>query len=296
MRVYKVMNSHLEMGKFNELEIVRETENGVYLDSDAGEILLPRKYVPANAVRGVKVQVFVYADSEDRPVATTLKPAAVVGEFAWLKVVAITRVGAFLDWGLPKDLLVPHGEQSGKMEVGKKYIVRIFLDDRTRRIAATTKIGRFLEKDTSALREREEVSLLVYLITDYGIKVIVNNRYLGMLYENEVFEKLHTGDRAEGFINRIRPDGKLDIMLGKPGPADLEEAKAVILKSLKEHRGFLPLGDDSEPAQIREMVHMSKKIFKRAIGNLYKNGQIEMKEDGIKLIRNKAKMIHLFKF
>ncbi len=291
------MQAHLETGKFNELEIERETAGGAYLGSDAGEILLPRKYVPQGASAGDRVRVFVYRDSEDKLIATTLSPAAVAGEFAYLKVVSVTRAGAFLDWGIQKDLLVPYSEQSEKMEVGKKYIVGIFLDERTQRIAATAKIRKFIEEDTSALRQGENVSLLVYRFTDYGIKVIINNRYFGMLYKNEVFEKLHIGDKAEGFVNRIRPDGKIDVMLGKAGPADLEQAKDVILKALKEHRGFLPLGDHSEPGQIREMVHMSKKTFKKAVGGLYKLEVIEIKEDGIKLKRvDKSKMIHLFKF
>jgi len=291
------METHLEIGRFNDLKIKKETTIGVYLDSDAGEILMPRKYVPQEARAGDSVRVFVYRDSEDRLIATTLTPAALVGEFACLKVVAISRAGAFLDWGVQKDLLVPYSEQAGKMEVGGKYIVRIFLDERTQRITATTRITRFIEKENVDLHEGENVGLLVYRTTDLGIKVIVNNRYLGMLYKNEVFEKLHIGDKAEGYVKRIRPDGKIDVMLGKAGPADIEEAKVVILNALKEHKGFLPLGDHSEPEQIREIIHMSKKTFKKAVGGLYKKELIEIKEDGIRLKRvDKAKTIHLFKF
>ncbi len=291
------MQTDLEIGRFNELKIIKETTIGVYLDSDAGEILMPRKYVPQEARPGDSIRVFVYRDSEDRLIATTLMPAAVVGEFACLKVVAISRAGAFLEWGVQKDLLVPYSEQAVKMEVGGKYIVRIFLDERTRRITATTRIGRFIEKENVDLREGENVAVLVYGIIDLGIKVIVNNRYFGMLYKNEVFEKLHIGDKAEGYVKRIRPDGKIDVMLGKAGPADIEEAKDVIIKALKEHKGFLPLGDHSAPEHIREIVHMSKKTFKKAVGGLYKKELIEIKDDGIKLKRlDKAKMVHLFKF
>ena len=291
------MQTHLEIGRFNELKIIKETTIGVYLGSDAGDILMPRKYVPQEAHAGDSLRVFVYKDSEDRLVATTLTPAAVVGEFACLKVVAITRAGAFLDWGIQKDLLVPYSEQSGKMEVGGKYVVRIFLDERTQRITATTKISRFIEKENVDLHEGEKVELLVYRVADLGMKVVVNSRYAGMLYKNEVFEKLHIGDKAEGYVKRIRQDGKVDVMLGKVGPADIEEAKVVIMKALKEHRGFLPLGDHSAPEHIREIVHMSKKTFKKAVGGLYKNELIEIKEDGIKLKRvDKAKMIHHFKF
>ncbi len=291
------MHAHLEIGRFNELKIKKVTNIGVYLDSDAGEILLPRKYVPPEAGAGDSMRVFVYRDSEDRLVATTLTPAAVVGEFAWLKAVAISRAGAFLDWGIQKDLLVPYSEQSEKMEAGKKYIVRIFLDERTQRITASAKIGKFIERENIDLREGDDVAFLVYKFTDFGIKVIIDNRYFGMLYKNEVFEKLNIGDKAEGYVKRIRPDGKVDLMLGKAGPVDIEEAKAVIVKALKEHRGFLPLGDHSAPEHIREMVQMSKKTFKKAVGGLYKNGLIEIKEDGIKMKRvDKAKMVHLFKF
>ncbi|MBF0559290.1 MAG: GntR family transcriptional regulator [Nitrospirae bacterium] len=291
------MQAHLEIGKFNDLTVKKETAIGVYLDSDAGDILLPRKYVPGGAGVGDVVNVFVYCDSEDRLVATTLKPAALVGECAWLKVVALSRAGAFLDWGIQKDLLVPYSEQSVKMEVGNKYIVRIFLDERTQRIAATTKIGRFMEKENTGLREGESASLLIYRFTDYGIKVIINNRCFGLLYENEVFEKLHVGDKVEGHIRRIRPDGKIDVVLGKTGTEGIEDAKVAIMRALKEHRGFLPMGDFSAPEHIREMLHMSKKTFKKAVGGLYKNELIEIKEDGIKLKKvDKAKMVQNFKF
>jgi len=291
------MQAHVELGRFSELPIKEDTAAGVYLDSDAGNILLPRKYVPEGAMAGDIIRVFVYRDSDDRLVATTLKPAAIVGECAWLKVVALSRAGAFLDWGIQKDLLVPYSEQSVKMEVGQKYIVRIFLDERTQRIAATTKIGKFMEKDNTGLREAESVSLLIYRFTDYGIKVIINDRWFGLLYENEVFEKLHIGDKVMGYIRKIRPDGKIDLALGKTGMEGIEEAKAVILKALKEHRGFLPMGDFSAPEHIRENLHMSKKTFKKAVGGLYKNELIEIKEDGIRLKRvDKVKMVHRFKF
>jgi predicted RNA-binding protein (virulence factor B family) len=291
------MQTHLEIGRFNELKIKRETPIGVYLDSDAGDILLPVKYVPQGVHAGDSIRVFVYRDSEDRLIATTVTPAAVVGEFACLKVVAISGAGAFLDWGIQKDLLVPYNEQSGKMEVGKKYIVRIFLDERTQRIAATEKIGKFIQKENIDLKQGENVSLQVYRFTDYGIKVIINDRYFGLLYKNEVFEELNIGDKAEGYIKWIRPDGKIDVMLGKAGSGDIEEAKAIVVKALKEHRGFLALGDHSSPEDIREMLHMSKKKFKRAVGSLYKNELIEIKEDGIKLIKvDKAKTVHLFRF
>lgn len=290
------MQKELEIGKFNDLRVERDTAIGLYLGYPGGEILLPGRYVPKGLSHGDILSVFVYRDSEDRLIATTQKPFAVAGEFAYLKVVAITRAGVFLDWGIQKDLLVPYSEQSGKMEVGRKYVVRIFIDQRTQRIAATAKIGRFMEKENIGLREGESVSLMIYRLTDYGIKVIINNRYFGLLYKGEVFRDLNVGDRAEGHVSRIRPDGKVDVRLGKAGPESIEDAKAAILKTLREHRGFLPLGDDSSPQDIRDALNISKKSFKKAIGGLYKDELIEIQKDGIKLNRNKAKMLHLFKF
>jgi predicted RNA-binding protein (virulence factor B family) len=294
---YKLMDAHLETGRFNELKIKKVTHIGIYLDSDAGDILVPAKYVPQGVRAGDMIRVFVYRDSEDRLIATTLKPAAVVGEFAWLKVVALSRAGAFLDWGIQKDLLVPFSEQASKMEVGKKYVVKIFLDEQTNRITGSTKIGKFIEREDIDLREGDRASFLVYRFTDTGIKIIIDNKYFGMLYRNEVFEKLHVGERSEGYVKRIRPDGKIDVTLEKAGPADIEDARAVIVKALKEHSGFLPLGDHSDPQHIREMLHMSKKTFKKAVGSLYRNQVIEIKEGGLKLRRvGKAEMVHLFKF
>ncbi|MBI3592305.1 MAG: GntR family transcriptional regulator [Nitrospirae bacterium] len=287
----------MDIGKFNRLKVKKEVDFGVYLDSDAGEILLPKRYVPKGTRIGDELDVFVYKDSEDRTIATTLTPKAVVGDFAYLRVKDVNRNGAFLDWGIEKDLLVPYSEQSKKMEAGGKYIVRVFLDERTGRITATTKINRFIEKEDILVCEGEDVDLLVYQFTDLGIKVIINNRYFGVLYRNEVYQKLNIGDRIKGFIKKIREDRKIDVSIKRTGPEDIEASMKLILKELKDRRGFLPLGDNSPPGLIREMLRMSKRTFKKAIGGLYKEGVIELKEDGIKLKRvDKTRIIHRFKF
>ncbi|MCL4490352.1 MAG: S1-like domain-containing RNA-binding protein [Nitrospirae bacterium] len=287
-----------EIGKYNQLTVKKKTDFGVYLDSEAGDILLPEKHVPGGTEIGDRLKVFIYRDSEDRIIATTLAPAATVGEFAYLKVKEVTKVGAFLEWGIEKDLLVPYSEQFKRMEAGKRYIVRIFLDEGTKRITATTKIMRFIERENIRLREGENVDLLVCQFTDMGIKVIINNSYWGMLYENEVYQKLNIGDKVKGFVKKIREDRKIDVILTGGGFEDIEVSKKTIIKKLKDSKGgFLPLGDNSAPELIREVLHMSKKTFKKAIGSLYKEGIIEIKYDGIKLKRvDKAKIIHKFKF
>ncbi|MBZ0158225.1 MAG: GntR family transcriptional regulator [Alphaproteobacteria bacterium] len=288
----------LEIGKYSELTVKKKTDFGVFLDSPEGDVLLPRKYVPGGVKIGDLLKVFIYKDSEDRTIATTLTPKATVGEFAYLRVKEVTRIGAFLDWGLEKDLLVPYREQAEKMKAGSRYIVYLFLEEQTKRITATSKIGRFIEKEDIRLHEGEEVDLLVYRLTERGFKVIVNNRYFGMLYKNEIFRELAVGERARGFVKKIREDKRIDAVLTREGFEDIEEVKKQILKKLKESRGgFLPLTDESSPQSIREELDMSKKTFKKAIGSLYRDGTIEIKHDGIKLVRpDKRKILHKFRF
>lgn len=273
----------MQLGKINRLIVKKSVEFGVYLDSDAGEILLPKKYVPDGASVGEPVDVFIYKDSEDRIIATTLVPRATVGEFAYLRVADVAKFGAFLEWGLEKDLLVPSSEQAKKMETGKSYVVRIFVDEKTGRITGSTKINRFLEYDEIPLAEGDTVDLMVYQFTDLGINVIVNSRYSGMLYRNEVFQQLNVGDRLKGFVKRIREDKKIDVKLAKGGYSDVEDAKKTLLKKLKDSKGVLPLGDNSPPELIRDTLQMSKKTFKKAVGGLYRDGVIELKENGIRL-------------
>ncbi len=274
----------LKIGRFNMLKVVKKTPQGLYLDSDKGEILLPNKYVPQGTTIGSKVEVFIYSDSEDRLIATTLKPYAQEGEFACLQVKEVTKIGAFMDWGLEKDLFVPVKEQHRLMRVGEKHVVRVCLDLRTDRLLGVAKLGSFLEKDTSNLRIGEQVNLLVYEFTTLGIMCIVNNLYAGMLYKNEVFKELAIGEKIKGYIKNIRKeDGKIDLSLRKEGFEGIKDQSEIIIKNLQKNDGFLPYGDDSSPEEIKKQFQMSKKTFKRLIGNLYKQGKIVILEHGIRL-------------
>jgi predicted RNA-binding protein (virulence factor B family) len=274
----------LKIGRFNTLKVVKKTPQGLYLDSDRGEILLPNKYIPQGTTIGSKVEVFIYSDSEDRLIATTLKPYAQEGEFVCLQVKEVTKIGAFMDWGLEKDLFVPIKEQHKPMAVGEKHVVRVCLDLRTDRLLGVAKLGSFLEKDTSSLQIGEEVRLLVYEFTTLGIMCIVNNRYAGMLYKNEVFKELAIGEKIKGYIKNIREeDGKIDLSLRKEGFEGIKDQSEIILKNLRQNDGFLPYGDDSPPEEIKKQFQMSKKTFKRLIGNLYKQGKIVILEHGIRL-------------
>jgi len=273
----------LEIGKFNQLEVLREVDFGYYLQSDKGDILIPRKYVPEGTRIGEILRVFVYTDSEDRLIATTLDPIAAVGEFAAMRVKDVTDFGAFLDWGIEKDLLVPNSEQHRKLRVGQTTVVRLCLDARTERVIGVGKLNPFLNKDLSALEEGQAVNLMVYDQTDLGFMVLIDNQYSGMLYENEVFEPLEIGMKKKGFIKKIRPDGKIDVRLFKDGVAGIDDSKDVILKKLTKSGGFLPYHDKSDADTIQEVFQMSKKSFKKAIGGLYKEGRIQILDDGIQL-------------
>ncbi len=274
-----------EIGKINTLKVVRETENGVYLDGEnLGEILMPQKFVTEGVKTAGEANVFVYTDSEDRLVATTEKPLAKVGEFALLKVVATSRFGAFLDWGLPKDLLVPFSEQKAKMQDGKSYIVYLYVDILTNRIAASAKLDKFLDNTPPVYEVGEEVQLIIAEETDLGYKAIVNNEHWGMLYKNQVFKPLAFGEKVTGFVNKVRDDEKIDLLTEKPGYEKIDSISESILKALKENRGFVALTDKSSPEMIQDMLGISKKNFKKAIGNLYKQRLIEFKSDGIRLL------------
>jgi predicted RNA-binding protein (virulence factor B family) len=278
----------VDLGNFNELEIAREVDFGMYLTSEDGDILLPRKYIPEGARVGDKVRVFVYRDSEDRVIATNLTPYATVREFACLTCTDSTSFGAFLDWGLEKDLLVPLHNQKDKMRPGRKYCVYIYLDETSDRIVGTTKLGKYLHNEEAAqeLTENQEVDLLVAGFTEIGIKAIINNRFMGMLYKNEVFRELNLGDKVKGYIKAIRPDNKIDVTLRQPGAtgkSESNEAADKILEVLQQAKGYLPLSDSSSPDEIYRMLGMSKKNFKKAIGGLYKAGKIEIDEDHIRL-------------
>jgi len=274
----------LNIGKFNTLQIVKRTPQGLYLDSDKGEILLPNKYIPEAIEIGDSVDVFIYTDSEDRLIATTLKPYALLDEFACLEVKHTTTFGAFLDWGLEKDLFVPLKEQHRMMQEGQKYVVRVCLDARTERLIGVSKLAAFLSKDTENLQEGQEVSLLVHEFTTIGIMCIIDNEYSGMLYKNEVFKSLRVGDVLNGYIKNVRDgDGKIDISLRKEGFKGIRDESDIIIESLKENDNFLPYNDDSTPEEIKHQFQMSKKTFKKLIGILYKQGKIVILDGGIRL-------------
>ena len=275
-----------EIGRINLLSVVRETDNGVYLDGDElGEILMPRKFVTEDIKESGTAEVFIYNDSEDRLVATTENPLAKSGEFVFLKVVSVNRFGAFLDWGLPKDLLVPFSEQKSNMVEGRTYLVHVYLDLITQRLVASAKIEKFLDNTPPDYKHGEEVDLLIAEETDLGYKAIVNNEHWGMLYRNQVFQPLQAGQKLKAFVNKVREDEKIDLLLEKPGYEKVDAISRKILNELNENRGFMAVSDKSSPEMIQAMFGISKKNFKKAIGNLYKNRLIEFISDGIQLTK-----------
>lgn len=272
----------LEIGRFNKLAVKKISPTGATLASEAGDILLPHTYIPAGLRQGDTVNVFVYRDSNDRLIATTRTPKAQVGEFAVLEVKDTGPVGAFLDWGLEKDLLVPFGEQPAPMKKGERHLVGVYLDN-SGRVAASAKIGKFLETDDIPLHAGEEVDLMIYAFTDLGAKVIINGRYSGLLFKNEIYGKPAPGARFKGYVGKIRADKKIDVTLRREGSVGMDKSRERIMKTLAATGGFLPLGDKSPPDLIGEVLKMSKKSFKKAVGSLYKDGFIELTETGIKL-------------
>nr|WP_321452436.1 S1-like domain-containing RNA-binding protein [uncultured Carboxylicivirga sp.] len=275
------------IGKYNTLKVVKEVDFGVYLDGgeEYGEILLPTRYVPENTQVDDELEVFIYLDSEDRVIATTEKPFAIVGEFALLQVKSVTKVGAFLDWGLMKDLLVPFREQEEKMEEGKTYPVYIYLDEESNRIVATSKLYTVLNNLLPDYETGQEVDLFVYAKADIGYRVVVNDLHSGMLYHNQLFQPIKLGDKLKGFVQKVREDDKIDVALQKPGFEAIEGQAGEVLNLLKERGGYLAVSDKSPAELIYKMFKMSKKSFKKAIGTLYKQRIITIEEEGIKLIK-----------
>jgi hypothetical protein len=274
----------VEIGRVNTLEVVRETDNGLYLDGrELGEILMPKKFI-TDEVRNLGwADVFVYTDSEDRLVATTEKPFAMVGEFAFLKVVSVSRFGAFLDWGLPKDLLVPFREQKADMVEGRSYLVCLFVDVLTKRIAASAKLDKFLDNTPPEYEPGDKVQLLIAEETDLGYKAIVNSEHWGMLYKNQLYQPLSQGQKITGYINKVRDDEKIDLLLEKPGYEKVDAISQKILDELKQNRGFMAVSDNTSPEMINALFGISKKNFKKAIGSLYKRRMISFDSDGIRL-------------
>ena len=279
----------MKPGVFNLLSAKRRTLNGYYLiDDENVEVLLPNKYVPTGMKPGDEISVFIFKDSEDRLTATTIEPYILLNEFAVLEVVDVNPVGAFLDWGLEKDLLVPYSEQASKMAVGKSYPVYLYLDDKTQRLVATSKTNKILEKEEITVKVGEEVDLLICNSTDIGINVIINNIHEGLLYDNELFQAVTPGERVTGFIKNIRPDNKIDVSLQKQGYSNVEPNAEKILIGLKDNNGFLNLTDKSDPIIILAKLEMSKKTFKKAIGSLYKQKLIRIEEDGIYFVEDRV--------
>lgn len=273
----------VEIGKVNKLKVLREVSIGVYLDGDTiGDVLLPKRYVPEGTKEGDEVEVFIHLDSEDRLIATTERPLAQVGEFAWLKVVSVSKFGAFLDWGLMKDLLVPFREQKEKMEKDRYYAVYVYFDDETGRIVASAKVDRFLDNVSPDYNPGDEVKLFIVGRTELGYKAVINGLHSGLLYYNQVFKPLQLGQHTKGYIARIREDEKIDLLLERPGYEKVDELSQQLLDALQKAGGFLPLTDKSVPADIEHRLGMSKKTFKKAIGALYKQRLVELLPDGIK--------------
>lgn len=275
----------IQTGKYNELEVVKILSFGAYLSDGNEEILLPLKYVPEGTEIGNFIEVFIYNDNENRPIATTLRPFATVEEFAFLKVREVNDFGAFLDWGIAKDLFVPYAGQKTPMQTGNKYVVYIYIDEETGRITATSKIGKILDNEDLDLEIEDEVELIIYDKTDLGFKAIVNNKYSGLIYKNEVFEPVEIGDKKRAYIKQIREDNKIDLSLQKTGYEHIEDAKYKILHQLKINNGTLNLGDHSSPEEIHEKLKMSKKAFKKTIGGLYKDQLIKIGDHEIRLIK-----------
>jgi len=273
------------LGHYNKLRIIKRADIGVFLDGDQyGDILLPRKYAPESMRIGDEVEIFLYNDSEDRIIATTLKPKAQVGECAYLKVVSTSRFGAFLDWGLPKDLLVPFSEQQKPMEKGYSYTVYLFVDEETQRIAASTKLEQHLSIDVSGFKPQQEVDLLIYGKSDLGFKAVINGTHLGQLFEGETFQRLHFGEQLKGYIRQVRVDGKIDLMLQLPSELTRDNLSEAIIEHLRQNDGVSTLTDKSPPDDIYQAYGVSKASYKKALGKLYKQRCIAIEKHQITLL------------
>ncbi|WP_394132114.1 S1 RNA-binding domain-containing protein [Shewanella maritima] len=274
----------IDIGKRYTLEVVKQVSFGVYLNAlELGQVLLPKKYVPQDCEVGDMLDVFLYLDSEDMVVATTQQAKAEVGKFAYLKAVATNKVGAFLDWGLDKDLLLPFGEQKRPVEEGRSYLVYVHINHVDDRIVASNKVDKFLDKTPPAYKEGEEVDLIIGGKTDLGFKAIINNQHWGVLYQNQVFKKIYFGQSMKGYIKQVRNDGKIDLVLQQGGKTELDKHATLIIAKLTAANGFLPLNDKTDADIIYSQLSMSKKAFKKSIGGLYKAGKIRIETDGIYL-------------
>jgi uncharacterized protein len=276
----------IEIGCYNILKVLRKTEIGVYLDDGGEGILLPKRFVPRGVRVGEEIEVFLYHDSENRIIATTQKPKGIVGDIVLLPCIGTTDAGAFLDWGLMKDLFVAKSQQLGFMRKGGDYLVKIYIDEQTGRVAATEKIEFQLSNENLTVKEMQEVDLVAYRKSDIGWVMIINNIHTGVLHDSEVFRDIAVGDPLKGFIKTIREDNKIDVVLGKPGYQKVEEETEKVIRLLEENKGTLPYNDKSAPEDIYNFFGMSKKTFKMTIGALYKQRKIRIGETGIELVRD----------
>lgn len=275
----------INLGKYNTLRVVKEVDFGMYLDGGIeGEILLPARYVPLGCKPGDDLEVFIYLDQDERLVATTRKPYAQVGDFACLEVSWVNQYGAFLDWGLMKDLFVPFREQKIKMEVGRRYIVHVHIDDESFRIVASAKVDRYLSKEKADYQPGREVEVLVWQKTDLGFKAIIDNKYGGLLYESEIFRPLQAGMKLKAYVKQVREDGKIDLTLQKTGRAGVEDFASVLLEHIRRNGGHTALNDKSPAEEIYALFGVSKKVFKKAVGDLYKKRLVVPDDKGITLV------------
>ncbi len=276
------------VGQYNRLIISRINATGAFFSTDEGDLLLPGKFIPAGAEPGMEMNVFIYCDSEDRLVATTQTPKGVVGDITLLRVKDIhDNIGAFLDWGLDKDLLLPFAEQPAPLNIGEQVLVRLYLDQ-SGRVAASARLNKFLSPADGSLGIGDEVDLIAYAITDLGVKVVINNRHDGLLFRSELFDTPPRGKRLKGYIRKIRSDGKIDVTLRKGGAQEIGKDRELILAALQNRDGFLPLTDKSSPEEIAGILRLSKKSFKKAVGGLYKEGLVRMSAEGITLSPDSA--------
>ena len=276
----------IQLGKYNTLQVVKEVDFGIYLDGGEGlEILMPSKYVPQDTKVGDEMRCFVYQDSEARLIATTERPYATVGEFASLKINSVNAVGAFADWGTSKELLIPHREQTVKMEENHRYIIYIYVDKVSGRIVGTARFDKYLDNTPPSYEENEEVDAMIWKPTPLGYKVIINGQHTGLIYKNQIFQSVHVGEHLRAWVKGIREDDKIDLMLQPMGYRNvIDGVEAAILKALHNNNGYLPLTDKTEPEVIADKLQCSKKNFKKAVGALYKKERIIIAVDGIRLL------------
>nr|WP_294861312.1 S1-like domain-containing RNA-binding protein [uncultured Fluviicola sp.] len=278
----------MELGVYNELRLDRFTAPGAYLeDEDGNDVLLPTKYVDPSFQIDDMIKVFLYKDSEGRIIATTLTPKVLVNQFAFLKIAEVNQYGAFAEWGVEKHLLIPFREQPKDLEEGKHYFIYMYIDEATERLVGTSRIGMYMDTvQNDELQADDEVDLMVWEFTDLGLKVIVNNRFHGLIFKNELHRRVRMGETLKGYVKTVRPDGRLDIVLERAGYDKIDTHAQKLLTMLENNEGFLDLTDKSDPEEIQYRTGWSKKVFKQVVGNLYKQRLISLHENGITLVEN----------